>query len=205
MSRRRFYTWMLVNDHLPRTFPDLFLPLPAPQFATTTAEIFDPFGTRRTQHSPAAGNTQAFQAAWSASHHTNNLQQEEILISIPHAVGMEMKATMLWTPTERGSFPNWGENVIIKCTTSVCHTQVLFMHEHKALGINKSPGLLLQACVLKFPSQNYSQKTPELSAQLGMRTPLGEEMSAHKKVLAQGLFTGIHKEWKGCPNTWTKH
>lgn len=79
------------------------------------------------------------------------------------------------------------------------------MHEHKELGINKSLGLLLQACVLKFPPQNYSQKTPELSAQLGMRTPLGEGMFAHKKVLAQGLFTGIHKEWKGCPNTWTKH
>lgn len=88
----------------------------------------------------------------------------------------------------------------------VCHTQVLFMHEHEELGINKSLGLLLdvQPWVLNFPPQNYSQKT-ESSAQLGMRTPLGEGMSAHKKALAQGLLTGIHKERKGCPNTWTKH
>lgn len=78
------------------------------------------------------------------------------------------------------------------------------MHEHKKLGINKSLGLLLQTLGVELSTPKLLPKI-EPSAQLGMRTPLGKGMSVCKKALAQGLLTGIHKERKGCPNTWTKH
>lgn len=84
---------MLVNDHLPRTFPDLFLPLPAPQFATTTAEILTHLAPG--EHNTLLQETLRLFRLPEVLHTTSNLQQEEILSSIPHPAGWKMKPTVL--------------------------------------------------------------------------------------------------------------
>lgn len=53
-------------------------------------------------------------------------------------------------------------NVIIKCTTSVCHTRVLFLHKRKELGIKQKPGFALTALGVELSTPKLLPKTREL-------------------------------------------
>lgn len=114
---------MLVNDHLPRTFPDLFLPLPAPQFATTTAEILTHLAPG--EHNTLLQETLRLFRLPEVLHTTSNLQQEEILIFHPSSSGMEdetygaLNSPCLQHKEDSSQIEEeMPRNVIIRCTRS---------------------------------------------------------------------------------------
>lgn len=84
---------MLVNDHLPRTLPDLFLPLPAPQFATTTAEILTHLAPG--EHNTLLQETLRLFRLPEVLHTTSNIPARGNPQLHPSSSGMEMKSTML--------------------------------------------------------------------------------------------------------------
>lgn len=130
MSRRRFTheCWLTIIS--PERSLIYSFPLPAPQFATTTAEILTHLAPGEHKHSPA-GNTQAFQAAWSVSHHQQSPARGNPQLH-PQSSGMEMKPRMLWTPCAsniKRIFPKCQKMSLLNAQlTNVCHTQVLFMN-----------------------------------------------------------------------------